>query len=234
MQALRPLRPALGLVLLAFLVSGTAAASERRTPKLTLQGATVSANWREGWFTGSVKLRGTIGAPARLTAILRRVAGGSLPRRLDLTVRRAGRFRAELTLPARPLPGLYRLRLTGSSGIGALPTVERNVRVPAPAEGIVDRAIASAKRGGPRAPVLRGPRQVLFARFHFLLAPRAQRVQVDWRTPSYVSYSTTSMPYAPTIHTRVRSSNAPLEPGIWYCILSVGGKVAKRLVVRIE
>jgi hypothetical protein len=223
-----------GLVLVVLLGSAPAAGSAQQAPRLTIRGAIVTAQWREGWFKGSVKFRGTVGAPARLTAIVRRVAGRALPRRLDFSVGRAGRFRRTIPLSPRPLPGVYRLRLFGSTSSGELPTVQRRIRVPAPTEGIVDRAAISVKPGGPRVRVLRGRQDVLFARFHFLVLPRADEVQVEWRTPSYQVFVSSTKPSTTTVRTRVRSLETPLQQGTWYCILTAGGKIAKRVTVRIR
>lgn len=234
MQALRPLGLAFALVFVASLVNGAAAAPEQTTPRLTLNRASVAATWREGWLKGRIRFSGTVGVPAHLVAVLRRVSGETLPRALDFTARRAGPFRAELRLPARPLPGLYRLQLTGSSDAGPLPRVGRSVTVPAPAEGVVDRAIGSVRPGGPPVHVVSGPRQTLFARFHFLVRPRAQRVQIVWRTPRYEIFAARRVPYTPTVYSRVRSSGEPLQRGVWYCLLMVGETVAKRLAIRIR
>jgi hypothetical protein len=211
----------------ALAASGPAAGRATTRPTLTLRSARVVAHWREGWFKGSVVFAGRVGAPATLDAVLRRVGGGALPTQDAFTVRRARSFTRKLTLPARPMPGVYRLRLTGSTAGGDLQPVERNVVVPSPPEGVVDRAIISVTPGGRRVRSVAGPRHLLFARFHFLAAPRARTLEVVWRTPSYHVFSISHRHYATTIYTRVQSTS-PLQPGIWYCILLVDGKIAKR------
>ena len=91
---------------------------------------------------------------------------------VDLPIEQAGNFGGELTLPARLLPKLYRLTITGTTSDGAQITpVHKDVRLKQPPEGIVDYAYMSATRGGKRANTLKGKRLQIFARFHFVVAP---------------------------------------------------------------
>jgi hypothetical protein len=212
---------------------------------VTLGTAGVTGTWREGWFRhGAVHVSGTVSSPSQLKAFVR-------PRTNLLTVTASKSFSAAagqpfavtMTLPARPLPGTYVVSVAGESDGAKLPSVSREVTVPTPNEGVVSEAIVSATPDGPSQISLSGAR-VAYARFHFLAPPRARKVELVWRTPSYQLICQTKngplpgcklvLPYTPTIHTYVRTVGAPLARGTWYCILMVGNTVAKRVAVRIR
>lgn len=210
-------------------VSATAATP----PTLTLENATVSASWKESWLTGSVRFSGSVGASAQLNASLRPARrAGPQAAKVSLETGADGRFAGQLKLPARLLPDVYTLRVWGTSGGLTLTPVEREVTVPAPPEGVVDRAYASAARSGPPTIVVSGPRTVLWAHFHFLVPPRSGKVTATWYTPSFTYVGTVMRPYKETMDTFVRAPSG-LQPGKWWCILKSSGRVIKRVRIRI-
>jgi hypothetical protein len=243
-----PLRMSLAiagtLVVVSLLITG-AAVAQAPAPTLTLTSASVTAKWREGWLQkGRVVLRGSVEGPARLQAVLRPAQPGKVTALARITVARAGPYKVVLRLPKRPRPGTYQATVSGQSGSTALPKVERDVLLPAPAEGIVDTVIVSATANGAKKTVLRGRRHQVFVRFHFFTPPNSRKVAIVWRTPSYRFVCQTSTgpvrgcklvkPYATTIRTFLRSRATPLQKGTWYCILHVGNKIAKRAAVRLR
>jgi hypothetical protein len=238
---------AAGLVVLALLAAGTALARPQQdAPALTLDKPTLAGEWREGWFKqGAVRLSGTVGGPARLMASVRPTAKLRTVTALkSFSVRRAGSYSTALKLPARPLPGSYRVSVSAQSGGVALQRVDRDVTLPTPVEGVVSEAIVSARPDGAATVSLPRSTHVAFARFVFLAPPRAHKVALVWRTPAYQIICQTSkgplpgckllLAYRTTVHTYVRSFGGPLARGTWYCILMVGNRVAKRVAIRIR
>jgi hypothetical protein len=210
-------------------ISATAAAP----PALVLDATSVSASWRESWLTGSVRFSGTVGAAAQLNASLR-PAGRPGPQaaKVQLSAGADGRFSGQLKLPARLRPGSYLIRVWGTSGTATLTPVEREVTVPAPREGVVDRAYASATKTGAATVSVSGPRRELWAHFHFVVRPRSGRVTASWYTPSFTWVGTVTRTYRADFETFVRAPTG-LQRGRWWCVLKSSGRVVKRVRVRI-
>jgi hypothetical protein len=212
---------------------GAAPATPAAAPTLAIETATVSAKWRESWLTGSLRFSGTAGGAAELTATLRPARrAGRLAAKTQMTAGADGRFTGTLKLPARLLPDVYLLRVWGRSGTVQLTPVEREVTVPAPREGVVDRAFTSTAKNGKPTILTSGPRRVLWAHFHFLTRPKTRLVTASWYTPSFTWVGTVTRPYSPNFVTFVRGT-PNLEPGRWWCFLRAGGKVVKRVRIRI-
>jgi hypothetical protein len=242
------IRLILGLCVLALLASASASARPSAAQTFAIESVTVNAKWKEGWLRkgSSLVVRGTVDGVAQLKLVLR--SGGSPGKVIRVTrktVPQGGPFAATIVLPARPLPGLYKVSATGQSGGATLPRVDKDFLLPAPNTGIVDKAIVSARPGGRGVTVMRGLRHEVFVRFHFLTPPPKERtVSIVWRTPSYKYVcQTASGPvrgckltkkYAANITTFLRSSSQALQKGNWYCILSVGNTIAKRVAVRLR
>jgi hypothetical protein len=229
----------------AFCLAGldAAAAATRRGPTLTVSNVHVQARWREGWFTGSVRFSATVSDPSELTAYVRPAKGGGVLAKMDYSIAQAGAVTETLPLPARPVPGTYRLRVFGKSGTTSLPQTQDDFVVPAPVEGLVDKGWISVAKAGRPTPnqSLKGPLREMWVRFHFLVPPtqHPKTVKIVWHTPSsprggYRVVGIATKPYAATIDSFVRSlTPAPLQRGKWYAILVVGGKIAKRAEKRI-
>ena len=226
-----------GLVLLGLLASGSAVASRQAGPTLTINNATVTAKWRESWLKGNVRFSATVSASAQLEATLRSQKTHRLVSRpLDFSVG-GGTFTKTIKLSARPVPGTYRLRITGTSGGTTLPNADRLVSVPAPQEGVVDRSYASKSKNSSAVHVIRGAHQI-FAHFHFLTRPKDRFVRFIWRTPSYKFIGAVTKKYRENVWTFVRAKRLPhgyafLQKGTWYCIMRASGRVAKRVSVRV-
>jgi hypothetical protein len=227
----------LSATLLAAAALGTVGAAPgipATTPALSIDSATVSARWRESWLTATLRFAGSAGAAADLTATLRPADRAGPPAaRARMTAAADGQFSGTMKLPPRLLPGRYLLRVFGTSGTTQLTPVERSVTVPAPVEGVVDRASTSTTRNGAPTINTRGPRSVLWARFHFLVPPKSGRVTASWYTPSFKWVGTVTRAYKTDFVTFVRGAPS-LERGRWWCFLRSSGRVVKRVRIRIN
>ena len=147
---------------------------------------------------------------------------------------RAGTFAESLRLSPGTPPGPYVLRVLGTTGNAAPAVRETGIQLKPPAEGIVDRAAISLAKGGSAESTFRSPQRGLWVRFHFLALPAGKHtVRIVWRTPSFKLVGAVYKPVAATIDSSLRSA-APLAIGRWYAILSVDGKIVKRIGVRIS
>lgn len=212
---------------LVALVLPAASAGSRTSPALSVTNLHLSAVWKEGWLTGSIRFSVTVGGATDATATIRPVAPGPLAAKKDYTFTQAGTVTETITLPARLPPRAYVLKVVGSDG----EAVEGKFTVPTPPEGIVDSAVVSSAKGGKAVHVLAGAKE-LWVRFHFMTPPQAKTVKVVWRTPSYTYVGAVTKPYAATIDSFLKSGS-PLPHGTWYAILMVDGKTAKKIDVRV-
>jgi len=206
--------------------------SRVQTLTLEVADAAVRVTWRESRATGTVT--GTASEGAQLTLAL--ISGGGSGKTVAQASVRAGSggaFTGALRLPPSLLPGTFLLRVQGVSGGRDLPPAERQVVVPAPAEGVVSRAYASTKRGGPPVLSISGAAKEIWARFQFAARPSASTVTVFWITPSGQVVGTAAKPYTQTVDTFVGSA-APLQKGTWHAVLKVKGKVVKRVAIKVK
>ncbi len=201
---------------------------------LTLDGATVNANWKESWLKGNVTFTGMVGAESELNAFLRRLDPGPkvVVARVGFTAAE-GAYTGTLKFPNRARPGTYLLRVAGTSGGAKLAPVETTVRLPAPEEGIVGKAFVSKTKKGKAVRRVKGPVKQLFATFKFIVPPKVRSVRLVWRTPQFNFVGEVRKPWRKTIKTFVKS-NRPLAKGRWYCLLTVNEIVTKRVSVRIR
>jgi hypothetical protein len=219
------------------------AAIRADAPTLSVDNATVNASWREGWLRpgAAVRFTGTVGQASTLTATLRPVdRPGVVTARLGDFAVAAGAFSKTMPLPARPLPGAYRLRIA-SVGVGPRPApVDVTVRIPAPPEGVIDRALVGTSLNGPwlryvgnTGPAVQGAHRVLWVRFRFLSPPSGKRIELVWKLDWRRVVGRVHRRYANTIDTYARSAN-PLPKGVWLVTLKIDGRTAKRMSVRLR
>lgn len=223
------------LVILGALAAGSAFASRAGTT-LTINSANVTANWREGWFKGSVTLSATVSASSQLEVTFRSQSTHQLVAK-PLNFAASGNFTKTFKLGARPTPGTYTLKITGTSTGTTLPSAERLLTVPNPDEGVVDRWYTSRTKDGRSIHVVPGAHQI-YARFHFLTPPKARVVKFIWRRPDYHFVGAKTKRYQANVWTFVRAKKLPhgyadLQKGTWYCIMRASGKVSKRVSVRV-
>ena len=130
---------------------------------VTITNASVTAQWKESYVKGHVSFAGTKTTAGEIQVSLRSVATRRVMRTQRLTVE-AGSFMGSLPLTARPLPGIYLLRVkefpTGAAA-------DRYVDIPAPPEGVIDKASMSATKTGRRMTVIKNAK-IIYAHFHFI------------------------------------------------------------------
>lgn len=231
-HALGRARFAAGLLVLCALVLPATSAGSQQSPTLSVSNVKLSGGWKEGWLTATLHFTITVGDAANVTAFIRPAAGGPVGATKDYAITQAGTITETLAMPKRPLPKAYVLRVFGRSGAGALPKVDTQFTVPSPPEGISDGAAISESQGGKELHAVKGPVMELWARFHFFAPPDAKTVVIVWRTPSYKFIGAATKPYKTTIDSFLRSTS-PIPTGIWYAVMKVNGKIAKRIDIRI-
>jgi hypothetical protein len=215
----------------AFLVFGVAAQAQI-APIVTLNSAALSSTWKESWLTGSVRFSGTVSGPATLRVSLRPRAGGPVAAAVTLPLDQAGKFGGELTLPARLLPKVYRLTVSGEGEGEQVAPVHRDVVLKAPPEGIVDRAWASRTKNGPPVSTIPGKPTSVWAHFHFAVAPKSKKVRNRWYSPNFKWWGEKkNKPWTRTVHTRLAA--AKLDKGVWFAYMFSENRVVKRWRVRL-
>jgi PKD domain-containing protein len=139
----------------------------------------------------------------------------------------AGRFSLRMRLPARLLPGPYRLR---AGGRGRALTLS----VPGPPRGVPTRGIFSAVRGGPAATRLPAGLTTLFVRFRFVALPARRRpVTVVFIAPGGRVGPPVGKPRSSVVDALVKGSGA-LPVGRWRAILRVARVPVARASVVIR
>ena len=241
MGPVRDLRRSLGVAVVVSAVlapSAAARVAERAVPAradaaavaVTLSSVNVDASWKESWLTATLTFSGTVDAPASLTAFVKPAdRPGNVAAKTTVSVPAAGAFTGQLRLPPRLLPGLYRLRVDPGDG----PPVDADFEVPAPPEGVVDKAGVSTAKGGRLVDRLQGTTPIIWARFHFVVPPQTKVVEISWYTPSFKFIGKVKKQYKPTVETFLRNTTGQLQRGVWYAIAKVNGVVVKRTRLRI-
>jgi hypothetical protein len=214
-----------------FVVFGVAAQAQT-APIVTLKSATLSSKWKESWLTGSVRFSGTVSGNADLRVSLRPKAGGKVAAAVTLPTTQPGPFGGELTLPNRLLPKVYRLTVSGTSGDGQIKPVHKDVTLPAPPEGIVDRAWASKTKNGRPVKTIPGSPTEVWAHFHFVVPPKSRKVRNRWYSPNFRWWGEKkNKPWTATVHTRLAA--AKLDKGVWFAYMFSENRVVKRWRVRL-
>lgn len=211
--------------------------------QLRITSAEANVHWRQGWLKpgATVVFAGSVTAPASLTVALRPLdRPGTVTARGEFETTRAGAFTKRLRLPPRPLPGTYSLRVGGTSGESKLATAEVRVTIPAPAEGVLDRAEVGTTPHGPwllylsgSPPTVRGSHKTLWMRFRFLYPPTGKDIELVWKLHWHKVVGKVYKLYKDTLTTSV-SSAVPLPSGHWSAVLKVDGRVAKKMDVIVR
>jgi hypothetical protein len=234
----------LGLLLASLLgVAVPSAGAVVKAAALSIDSTLVTANWKEGWLRphAAVRFTGDADAASALSAVLRPVARpGVVTARLDFRMAGAGAFSKTMPLPPRTLPGRYRLRIFSTSPPPRPRPAEAVIKVPAPPEGVIDRALVGTTRSGPwlqyvgdTGPAVSGQHTSLWVRFRFLYPPQGRRVELVWKLRWHTVIGKVYRRYANTIDTYA-SSGAPLPKGVWLVVLKIDGRIAKRMNVRLR
>jgi hypothetical protein len=220
--------------------SSASPAGARHADALTVSSAVASAHWKEGWLLpgANVRFTGSVDAASSLTAALRPLdRPGTVTARTTFEVAGAGPFSRQLRLPPRPLPGTYSLRLGGTSGAARLEPVDVTVTIPAPPEGVLDRAEVGTTPSGPWSlyktgtpPIVHGSHKELWMRFRFLYPPTGKNIELVWKLHWHRVVGRVYKLYKDTLTTSV-ASGAPLPSGHWSAVLMIDGRVAKKMDV---
>ena len=177
---------------------------------------------------------GTVSVASELTLVLARKGTPAKPSsKAAVSAVSSGPFTATLGLPPASLPGVYVLHVSGTSGAGEFPALDREVVVPAPPEGVVNRVSISTRPGGRPAVSVSGPQRELWVDFHFAARPSTPSVVITWIAPSGVEVGSLKRPYAETVESSI-GSTTPLAKGVWRVVLEANGKVVKRASVRLR
>jgi uncharacterized repeat protein (TIGR01451 family) len=203
---------------------------------IVLKAPAVTLSWRQSRLVnGVLVVRGTAPVALRARISLRRsaavVRGQKPPEVTRVASLGKGEFTVRVPLPASLAPGAYRLSVAPvSAGVAQAGT--RAVSLAGPREGVVAQAQISAFRNGPPALRLRAGARALFARFTFSALPKAGRLTASWKPPRGAAGAAIDKPRQRQVASQVASST-PLLKGVWTCTLRAGGKVVKRVSVRV-
>jgi hypothetical protein len=109
------------------------------------------------------------------------------------------------------------------------------VRIPAPPEGIVERAVVSRTRGGKGVTVVRGAVDEMWVRFRFKTPPApGRKVKVLWFSPDARLLGAIVRPSRFVVDSYIRSRSGAIPKGNWEARLVVGSTTARRTFVRIR
>jgi uncharacterized repeat protein (TIGR02543 family) len=198
----------------------------------------VRVRWKQSVGAGVIVVSGAVGGPARLRIQVRRPSGGPLlSQQLSVS---GGRFRSTLpfrnsVLPrgARVLPGGFVASIIGASGASGLPFQLRPIVVPAPAEGVVRISFTSGVETGPATVRLPKGSTQAWAHFRFATQPSSRLpVTVRWYRPNGRLLGAVKKSNRPEVVSFMRLGTG-LPGGAWVAELRAGGKVVRRLTVRI-
>jgi uncharacterized repeat protein (TIGR02543 family) len=198
----------------------------------------IRVKWALSTGTGTITVFGRVGGKVGLLLQVRRPGGGVLER-ARFTAR--ARFTRTLRLPkdilprgARLFPGAFVASLRGVKAADGLPLVVRPLVVPAPREGVVRQAFASAVQGGP--PTLRLPSgsHQAWANFQLQTQPSLKLpLTIRWYRPDGSFLNSMTPSNRPEMTSVINGGSAAIASGTWVAELRAGPLVVKRLSVRI-
>ena len=90
----------------------------------------------------------------------------------------AGAFSQTLKLPAKLLPGTYRVTLAPAFAANVVTPAAGSAKLAAPAEGVVDKVVLSGRNGGPSTRTLKRA-TTIWASFHFAAVPKGA-LKLTW------------------------------------------------------
>jgi hypothetical protein len=212
-----------------------AATGDAAVVPLDIADAAFAVSWTQGVGSGRLTVEGKIGKASDLAVQLRQANGKpfatgqfSVP---------AGAFDVALKLEpglvaGELLPGGYVVSVAGSSGDLTIPPEVKAVTLPAPADGVVQRAFASASANGSPKASLHGSQA--FAHFVFAAAPTSKRsLSIAWYEPNGKLLGVAKKAAGLTITSSI-SSESNLPPGTWRADLRLGNKVVETLLVPVR
>lgn len=210
---------------------------ERRAVRFSLISPRIRATWSRSDGRGTLVVRGSLSARASLNLQLRRPGGGPLfTRRYTVS---GGAFQLQRTLRrgtlsggAILLPGGFVLSIRGVSGRIPIPLQVRTLTLASPLEGVVRRATFSSSQNGTaqtRLPI--GVREA-WAIFQFETQPLLGPITATWYAPNGTLIGSSTKNNRPRITTGIGSAGG-LAAGLFRVDLAAGGRIVKRLSVRV-
>jgi uncharacterized repeat protein (TIGR02543 family) len=194
--------------------------------------------WARSIGNGRLLVRGRVSRDARVQIDMRRPGGGPLLTR-RMSVRggffqlqfplRSGKFRGRALL----LPGGFVVSLRGKAGGARVPLQVQTLTLPAPGEGVVRTSFVTPSQTGARTLRLPAGAKEAWAHFQFETQPRGSLpLSVAWYRPDGSLLGSVQKSNRPEVFSFVRT-NAALTTGAWVAELRAGGRVVKRLSVRV-
>jgi PKD repeat protein len=141
----------------------------------TLTSAKFSAKWKASRVKGTLTVTGT--APRAGTYTVDVFSGKVRKLHVGYALT-AGAFSKALKLPAKLLPGTYRVALVPAFPAGVVAPAAGTAKLAAPAEGVVDKVVLSGKNGGPAARTLKSA-TTIWASFRFAAVPKGA-LKLTW------------------------------------------------------
>jgi hypothetical protein len=144
----------------------------------TLSTARFSAKWKQSRVKGTLIVTGS--APRSGTYVVDALKGTS--RKIHASYQlKEGPFTQTIKLPAKLVPGKYRVSLLPSFPATQVKPAGRDAKLAAPAEGVVDLVVLSGAKNGPPARTLRNA-TTIWASFRFAAVPRGSLTLTWYRT----------------------------------------------------
>ena len=145
----------------------------------TLTSAAFAAKWKQSRVKGTLTVKGT--APRGGAYAVEVFRGKTRTMRASYTLT-AGAFSRAIKLPAKLIPGTYRVALVPSFPATVVQGAGREVKLAAPIEGVVDKVVLSGKNNGPSARTLRNA-TTIWVSFRFVAKPKGKLTLTWYRTP---------------------------------------------------
>jgi hypothetical protein len=187
--------------------------------------------WTASRVRGTLRVGGTLEAGGRIEVALLR--GRRALQRQVFTLP-AGSFTRTVRLTPRLLPGKLTLRVQGADAGAVLVPVVRTIVLPAPKEGVVERAYISALQRGPAATTLRDKARI-YATFRFAALPKGSRkITAHWIAPNGRKAPPDGRPRTRTVSAVVGNGRDELPAGVWRCELRVDGTLVAVAKVRLR
>ncbi len=201
-------------------------------PRILLGTARFSkVKWVASRVRGTLRVGGTLEAGGKVEVALLR--GRRALQRQVFTLP-AGPFNRTIKLAPRLLPGKLTLRIQGAGAGAVLIPAVSTVVLPAPKEGVVERAFISSLQRGPAATTLRNKTR-LFATFRFAALPKGSRkITARWIAPGGQKTPPDGRPRSRTVSSVVGNGKDELPAGVWRCELRVKGTLVAVAKVRLR
>jgi Tol biopolymer transport system component len=207
----------------------------------------LAPRWQASTISAKVRIEGTLPAAASLRIrLVKGRSAASAPRglsagcRLGVTVctvaAPAGPLAVTLQLAPTTAPGRYQVEVSGTTGGAAFAPVRAALVVPAPDEGVVDRAWVSTTANGAELATVPSSAAHFFVNFRFAALPRRPLLTLVVRYPDGTTAIARDRYRAPPRRVPVRQPKPPggrHAVGTWRFTLKAGERVIRTVRVKI-